>query len=441
LKILHLTDSFLPWRTGGKEVFVSNLVKSLSKQGIDNIIMVHSDGSERMKKGEYDYYGIKVIVLDPLVTEYINIWNREVKKAPGFYELLKTENPDIVHFHDQSGGASLTHLRLVKSLGIKTVLTYHSPGQSCPQRALLYKGKYPCDGKLIMPKCIRCLLSIKGIPGSFASLVSSINLKSDKFSSFKIFRVLGLKSLMQAYVDSFNEIYNLHDRIQVHAKWCKELLLLNNVPEEKIFITRQGILIENQELRVKSKELKVNNKVKEVKRLKLLYVGRCEWVKGVHVLIDAVKLLPEDLPIEIHLLGPYWATTKYGKKQLQRIEDDKRFIQPKLLSPGDIGLYMQDMDLCVVPSLWPETGPLVILESQRTGLPVIGSNFGGIAENIIDGENGILFERGDSKRLSEVIQNIVSNREILITMKNNIKPPRSIDNMADDLLGLYNSII
>ena len=45
---------------------------------------------------------------------------------------------------------------------------------------------------------------------------------------------------------------------------------------------------------------------------------------------------------------------------------------------------MQNYDLAVVPSLWMETGPLTILEAFAAGIPVAGTNLGGIKEILTD---------------------------------------------------------
>ena len=43
-------------------------------------------------------------------------------------------------------------------------------------------------------------------------------------------------------------------------------------------------------------------------------------------------------------------------------------------------------DMLAVPSQWQETGPLVVFEAQALGVPVLGSDLGGIAELITPGK-------------------------------------------------------
>ena len=51
-------------------------------------------------------------------------------------------------------------------------------------------------------------------------------------------------------------------------------------------------------------------------------------------------------------------------------------------------------DALVVPSVWLETGPLVVLEAQAAGLYIMGSRLGGIAELISEDGSGELVDAG-----------------------------------------------
>ena len=53
---------------------------------------------------------------------------------------------------------------------------------------------------------------------------------------------------------------------------------------------------------------------------------------------------------------------------------------------------MARMDWVVVPSIWWETGPLVVMEAFQYGRPVICSDIGGMSEKVTDGERPALPE-------------------------------------------------
>jgi glycosyltransferase involved in cell wall biosynthesis len=54
--------------------------------------------------------------------------------------------------------------------------------------------------------------------------------------------------------------------------------------------------------------------------------------------------------------------------------------------------FFEKVDVTIVPSIWYENLPGVVFESFAFGIPVIGSNIGGIPEMITEGINGMLFD-------------------------------------------------
>jgi glycosyltransferase involved in cell wall biosynthesis len=68
--------------------------------------------------------------------------------------------------------------------------------------------------------------------------------------------------------------------------------------------------------------------------------------------------------------------------------------------------------LLVVPSEWDEPFSIVVLEGMGVGLPVLASDTGGTAEGIVDGENGFLFNRSDSRGLGALIDRLEADRAL-----------------------------
>ena len=60
---------------------------------------------------------------------------------------------------------------------------------------------------------------------------------------------------------------------------------------------------------------------------------------------------------------------------------------------------MARTDWVVVPSIWWETGPLVVMEAFQYGRPVICSDIGGMSTRVTDGVNGMHFRRRDAEDL------------------------------------------
>src|SRR5262249_15917140 len=70
--------------------------------------------------------------------------------------------------------------------------------------------------------------------------------------------------------------------------------------------------------------------------------------------------------------------------------------------PEEMPDFMRSIDLLVVPSLWPENLPIIILEASAAGVPVIASDVGGISEMIAD--KRFLFAPGSVEGLAACLR-------------------------------------
>ena len=70
---------------------------------------------------------------------------------------------------------------------------------------------------------------------------------------------------------------------------------------------------------------------------------------------------------------------------------------------------MQSLDIVVVPSIRPEPFGLVAVEAMASSKPVVGSNAGGLAEIVLHGETGLLFQPGNVTELAQVLEQLVAD--------------------------------
>jgi glycosyltransferase involved in cell wall biosynthesis len=73
----------------------------------------------------------------------------------------------------------------------------------------------------------------------------------------------------------------------------------------------------------------------------------------------------------------------------------------------------------VVPSTWYENQPMAVLEALAVGLPVIGSDLGGIPELIDAGQDGLLVPPGDDKALATAMGELLGDPTRAFSMGQN----------------------
>lgn len=147
----------------------------------------------------------------------------------------------------------------------------------------------------------------------------------------------------------------------------------------------------------------------------VLFYGRLEYRKGVHLLVDAAqRLLARGIELRIRIIGVDTTTAPDGRSLRSwlggRIEARwrDRFIFEDNRPRGMLGRALADADVCCFPSLW-ENFPNVCLESMAAGKAVIGSDAGGMAEIIEHGASGLLFAGGSASALEETLAEVVED--------------------------------
>ncbi|HET9601263.1 MAG TPA: glycosyltransferase family 4 protein, partial [Acidimicrobiales bacterium] len=75
--------------------------------------------------------------------------------------------------------------------------------------------------------------------------------------------------------------------------------------------------------------------------------------------------------------------------------------------------------VAVVPNTWYENQPMAVLESLAIGLPVIGSDLGGIPELVDPGRDGLLVPAGDDKALATAMGEILGDSARALAMGQN----------------------
>lgn len=143
-------------------------------------------------------------------------------------------------------------------------------------------------------------------------------------------------------------------------------------------------------------------------RQRLLFVGRLEYVKGVDVLLEALRNVTARFPqAHLSIVGDGAARSELEAfVREHRLEKHVTFYG--WLAPEAVNNEYAKSTAVVIPSIWPENLPTVCIEALAIGRPVIGTNGGGIPELIKDGVTGRIVPKGNAGELATAIIDLLS---------------------------------
>lgn len=178
--------------------------------------------------------------------------------------------------------------------------------------------------------------------------------------------------------------------------------------------------------------------------LRLLYIGRLVEVKGIHLLIAAVREMVEEKDdITLTIVGE----GEYRTSLEKQVKDG--LLEKRILFEGaqrDIGKYFNQADGFIYPSIWQEVFGISIVEAMEAGIPCIGFHVGGIPEIIKDGANGFIAEDISIQSLVDAIRKLQKTYECgeIIQMREECVKTASkfsIDSTVAELTQYYDEII
>lgn len=130
--------------------------------------------------------------------------------------------------------------------------------------------------------------------------------------------------------------------------------------------------------------------------------------KGLEVLLDALAMLKQQgLAVRLRAVGPF-ETSAYEAAIHAQVE--RLGLQADIDWVGftsDVASELQRMDLFVLPSLFGEGLPMVVLEAMAAGVPVVGTAVEGVPEAITHGLHGVIARPGDAQDLASCIGRVV----------------------------------
>jgi len=356
---------------------------------------------------------------DPFRWEYDNLWIGEHLET-----WLEEQQPDIFHLFS---GYLLTGsaLRIAQSMRIPCVLTLTDYWFLCRRISLLRSNGDISTLPIDPLRCARCLGEERR---RFRWLGRVVPTLMDSYWRQQHQQVERFADRYQFLLETLSGV----DAIISPSQFLRSVFVEVGVPATKIIFSRQGRDFPGLDLTVPEKTTSSD--------LRIGYIGQIAPHKGVHVLFDAMQLLP-DARIKVYAYGDTDQFPSYAA-QLRRIcEKDARLTLAGPFDAHQISQVMRGLDVIVVPSLWYENSPNVILEAFAHRTPVIASDLGGMAELVRNGVDGLLFTHGDAASLAERLRRLLAEPDLLDAFQAGIEPVKSVKSEVDELEEVYRGVI
>lgn len=447
MKIVLTTHQFLPFSSAGTEVLTLETAKELKRRGHHVEVWtghpVDESTAESTPIDSYEYEGLRVHRYNhnyQFFSPNKNLFDFEhysLAFKKHFTEYVKEARPDIVHFfHLLRLTASAVEACLENN--IPCVFTPTDFWVICPAGQLRLPDNSLCMGP--DPEGINCcrhlVVQFSGKKGRYVSRLPDFVYRffiraaghgwwPDKKYSLML-RSISLRK------DFILERINRVDRVLAPTRFMEKILVQNGLNPKIVEFMPYG-------LNIKSFEKKALKERSE--RLRVGFIGSLSEHKGAHILIEAVRMLPEEFPVEAKVYGDLDQIPEYTERIKKMVAGDGRIKFLGHFPNEKIGEVFTGIDVLVVPSIWYENTPLVIYSAFAASTPVIATNLGGMSEVVTHGVNGLLFEKGDSKGLSALLKRCVEERGLVERLSKNVLPPKSMQKYADELEEVYGEVI
>lgn len=142
----------------------------------------------------------------------------------------------------------------------------------------------------------------------------------------------------------------------------------------------------------------------------VVFIGRLEWEKGVHTLIDALPRLRRRIPGVRAVIAGRGGHADELQRQVRtrRLASVVDFVG--WLPEPELHGLIAAADALVVPSLYEPFG-MVALEGAALGTPLVVARTGGLAEFVDDGVTGRVFTPGDVESLADAVTMVIRDPE------------------------------
>lgn len=337
---------------GGEDSVVANEKRLLEEHG--HTVFLYSRSNKEMEA-----FSIVRKLLLPFTSLFSLHTYHEVKR------LIREENIDIVHVHNTLSLVSPSVYYAAFSCKVPVVQTLHNFRMLCPAATFLREGKI-CED--CVDKGLGCAVRYSCYRGSKLQTLMSVII-------LKFHRILGTyKRLNYICLTEFNR---------------KKFLQLNKGVKECIDAKR--VFVKANFVRIPEIEL-------FDRKEQYIYIGRLEEAKGIYILLEAWRAFPKK-PLLVCGSGPEEEKIRdfIERNQMHQVELRGQCTHEEVLR------LLSESKALLMPTLWYEGQPMVIMEAYAVGTPVIASDIGNSGNMVLPGVSGMKFTCGDAQDLRKAV--------------------------------------
>jgi glycosyltransferase involved in cell wall biosynthesis len=437
MKVLHIVSRFYPDQ-GGSEKFVGGLIEGLRALGVSGSVVCFGDSPAQSVWRDVPVRRLRWSPVSSAdIEQYTCFGDRDIAVEVG--AVVDAERPELVHLHTRTREVAQELVCEVSRRGLPTVFTYHHPAATCLRGDLMRWNKDGCDGALHTRRCAACQMHQKGVFRLAAVTTASVPRASAAASALCTGRWRSALLIARRTGILHDQIRSFLGRLShciALCTWSRDLLVRNGVPADRVTVVRPGVVGERS-------ARPPDPGTQEGRRggaPRLVYLGRIDRVKGVHVVIEALRKTPLPMTLDIHGVMVDSGSQAYLHELRRIAAGDPRIRFAGPLASDRVVQELRTYDAIVVPSLLLETGPLVVYEAFSAGIPVIGSDIGAINEVVRDGIDGRLLPPGDVVRWRRGLREIGERPQDLARMREGILAPRAMGDVARETLRVYRNV-
>ncbi|MEO3475140.1 glycosyltransferase family 4 protein [Roseomonas sp. CAU 1739] len=409
MRVLFLAHNHPSLQAGGTEAFALGLFRALrDRHGAEGLFLAGTTGLLRERRPGTLLQAVGSAADEMLVSldhfDRFFLSQGDVYGLASLGPMIARLDPDIVHLHHPLlwGMEGIDWLRRILPRATM-VATLHDYFLLCPREGQLLTA----DGRLCQgpsgDACRRCF--------------------PDRLVSDFMLRELGLRGAFTAFDTLIAPSAFLRDRF-IQAGWDAERLrLLRNA--------------------IPAAEPAPHRGAADGRRDRFAVFGNVNRFKGALVALAAsARLSAEGVAHGLAIHGDTaWQSDAYLAEFAAAIEAAPAARHHGAYAPVELRARIAAADWVVVPSIWWENAPLVILEAFRHRRPVICGDVGGMAEAVRDGIDGLHAPVGDADGLAAVMRQAAETPGLWDRLVEGIAKPPDLDAAAVAHLALYRSLI